>query len=84
MDTKSAIDAKDAVESRHEVTGPSKLHDVVPDLGKPWYKVPHLLKLNVLLLVPLVTSYLTGFDGSMMNGLQAVPVWKEGQFIEIW
>ncbi|KAG8741103.1 hypothetical protein FRC10_003316 [Ceratobasidium sp. 414] len=30
-----------------------------------------------MLVVPLVTSYANGFDGSMMNGLQSVAEWKE-------
>ncbi|KAG8741102.1 hypothetical protein FRC10_003315 [Ceratobasidium sp. 414] len=30
-----------------------------------------------MLVVPLVTSYANGFDGSMMNGLQSVAEWQE-------
>ncbi|KAL4879558.1 hypothetical protein BJY04DRAFT_208668 [Aspergillus karnatakaensis] len=54
-----------------------RLKDVCPDLGKPWWRVPHLLKLNILLLVPFLTSYIGGFDGSMINGIQTVPNWQE-------
>ncbi|KAL2849645.1 general substrate transporter [Aspergillus pseudodeflectus] len=43
---------------------------------QPWYRVPHLLRLNLLLMVPLLTSYLVGFDGSMLNGVQTVPAWQ--------
>ncbi|RSL50393.1 hypothetical protein CEP54_011961 [Fusarium duplospermum] len=54
-----------------------KIADLLPDYGKPWYKVPHLLKLNALLLVPLLTSYVSGFDGSLLNGMQSLPSWNE-------
>lgn len=55
------------------------LDDVLPDLGKPWWKVPHLLKLNLVLLGDLLTPATNGFDGSMMNGLQPLPVWQKGK-----
>ncbi|QRV80018.1 Sugar (and other) transporter [Ceratobasidium sp. AG-Ba] len=42
-----------------------------------WWQHSHILALNLLLLVPLVTSYANGFDGSMMNGLQSVEQWKQ-------
>ncbi|KAB5588540.1 Lactose permease [Ceratobasidium theobromae] len=42
-----------------------------------WWQHTHILMLNILLLVPLATSYANGFDGSMMNGLQSVQQWKE-------
>ncbi|KAL3487866.1 general substrate transporter [Aspergillus germanicus] len=42
-----------------------------------WWRVPHLLKLNLILLVPFVSSYVGGFDGSMLNGVQTVQQWKE-------
>ncbi|BEI86982.1 hypothetical protein CcaverHIS002_0703280 [Cutaneotrichosporon cavernicola] len=34
-----------------------------------WYKGYHL-KLNIMLLLILITSMTNGYDGSMMNGLQ--------------
>lgn len=43
-----------------EDAAPPKIADLIPDYGKPWYRVPHLLKLNALLLVPLLTSYVSG------------------------
>ncbi|KAI1060978.1 hypothetical protein LB507_010156 [Fusarium sp. FIESC RH6] len=49
---------------------------VLPDDPRPWWRVPHLLKLNLLLLVPLVSSGAIGYDGSMMNGLQTLPQWR--------
>ncbi|KAL6251652.1 hypothetical protein RBB50_001862 [Rhinocladiella similis] len=53
------------------------LAKVLPQYGKPWYRVPHLLKLNLVLLVPLLSSAVAGYDGSMMNGLQSTDSWKE-------
>ncbi|KAI8681111.1 MFS domain-containing protein [Fusarium keratoplasticum] len=60
-----------------EDAAPPKIADLIPDYGKPWYRVPHLLKLNALLLVPLLTSYVSGFDGSLLNGMQSLPSWNE-------
>ncbi|QRV88606.1 Sugar (and other) transporter [Ceratobasidium sp. AG-Ba] len=50
--------------------------DIVLYTG-PWWKQRHLAILNLMLFVPLITSYANGFDGSMMNGLQSVQEWKE-------
>ncbi|CAE6443023.1 unnamed protein product [Rhizoctonia solani] len=50
--------------------------DIVIYSGR-WYRHRHLVILNLMLVVPLVTSYANGFDGSMMNGLQSVDEWKE-------
>lgn len=47
---------------------------------KAWWTVPHLIKLNLLLLVPFATSYVGGFDASMLNGLQTVTYWQECEF----
>lgn len=44
-----------------------------------WWRVPHLVKLNLLLLVPFFSSYVGGFDGSMLNGIQTVTQWQECQ-----
>ncbi|CAF3468899.1 unnamed protein product [Fusarium graminearum] len=49
---------------------------VLPDDTRPWWRVPHLLKLNLLLLIPLISSGAIGYDGSMMNGLQTLPQWR--------
>lgn len=55
-----------------------RLIDICPKYGKPWWRVPHLLVLNMKLTIPLMTGYLIGFDSSMLNGIQSVPRWKEG------
>ncbi|KAL2859200.1 hypothetical protein BJX68DRAFT_252237 [Aspergillus pseudodeflectus] len=44
---------------------------------QPWWRVPHLVKLNILLFVSYLTSYVGGFDGSMLNGVQTVTQWQE-------
>ena len=54
------------------------LQQVLPQDAKPWYKTSHLVKLNFVLTVPMMTGYLIGFDSSMLNGLQSVPVWIAG------
>ncbi|KAK5560496.1 hypothetical protein LTR46_000804 [Exophiala xenobiotica] len=59
-----------------DIVGES-LAKVLPSYEKPWYRVPHLLKLNLVLLVPLLSSAVAGYDGSMMNGLQATDSWKQ-------
>lgn len=46
------------------------LAKVLPKQDKAWFRVPHLLKLNLILIVPLLSSAVAGYDGSMMNGLQ--------------
>lgn len=40
-----------------------------------WYKEPGLRKLYLLLSTVILVSATNGFDGSMMNGLQAVKNW---------
>lgn len=42
------------------------LSKVLPKYDKPWYKVPHLRTLNLILIVPLLSSAVAGYDG-MLN-----------------
>ncbi|KAM0322148.1 hypothetical protein ACHAQA_009636 [Verticillium albo-atrum] len=58
-----------------ETAGP-ELQKVLPQYDRPWYRVQHLLLLNLMLLIPLFSSAGVGYDGSMMNGLQALPQWR--------
>ena len=46
-----------------EIVG-SALAQVLPRYDKPWFKVPHLLRLNLILLVPLLSSAVAGYDGA--------------------
>lgn len=51
--------------------------ELYPDWGKPWYKVPHLVKLVLLCLVVEINSAATGYDGNLTNGLQILPQWQK-------
>ncbi|KAJ4395954.1 hypothetical protein N0V93_000170 [Gnomoniopsis smithogilvyi] len=41
-----------------------------------WLENAGIVKLNLILVLSLVSSYTTGFDSSMMNGLQSLDTWK--------
>jgi hypothetical protein len=50
------------------------LAEVLPQNDKAWYRVPYLLKLNLLLMIPLMSSAVAGFDGKsapLLSSLQA-------------
>lgn len=49
-------------------------------IKESWWRVPHLIKLNLLLFVPFLSSYVGGFDGSMLNGVQTLRHWQECKF----
>ncbi|KAF5962403.1 lactose permease [Fusarium bulbicola] len=42
-----------------------------------WWKSPNLRQLNLLLIIPMLSIFTQGFDGSMMNGLQSVEPWRQ-------
>lgn len=44
--------------------------------GLSWLSNPGIVKLNLMLITFQVSSYATGYDGSMMNGLQSLDSWK--------
>ncbi|RDW66628.1 hypothetical protein BP5796_09377 [Coleophoma crateriformis] len=48
-----------------------------PDDGIPWYKKSHLRRLNFSIATLVLFSASSGYDGSLMNGLQALPQWQE-------
>jgi hypothetical protein len=39
------------------------LAEVMPQTTKYWFQTPHLLRLNLILLVPLLSSAVAGYDG---------------------
>lgn len=39
------------------------LAEVLPQSDKWWFQQPHLVRLNLLLLIPLMSSSVSGFDG---------------------
>ncbi|KAJ5018248.1 hypothetical protein K4K57_005678 [Colletotrichum sp. SAR 10_99] len=52
----------------------AELAAVLPDIG-PWYKQPHILRLNLCIISIMMCASANGYDGSMMNGLLALPQW---------
>ncbi|KAF5529695.1 lactose permease [Fusarium mexicanum] len=62
-------------DTAEDIVGPELLK-VLPQTELPWYRTKHLLLLNLMLLVPLLSSSAVGYDGSMMNGLQTLPQWR--------
>jgi len=63
-------------ESNTKIVG-AALAEVLPDTGKYWWQQKHLRSLNLRLSVLLLSSSVTGYDGSLMNGLQTLPQWAE-------
>ncbi|KAJ9156813.1 Major facilitator superfamily domain, general substrate transporter [Coniochaeta hoffmannii] len=51
------------------------LKDMIPTGRKPWYRDVVLIRLNLLLMCALLTQTATGFDASMLNGMQSLPQW---------
>lgn len=39
------------------------LNEVLPQTDKYWFQQPHLLRLNLVLLVPMLSSSVFGYDG---------------------
>ncbi|KXH28039.1 low-affinity glucose transporter HXT1 [Colletotrichum nymphaeae SA-01] len=52
----------------------AELAAVLPDIG-PWYKQAHILRLNLCIASLIMCASANGYDGSMMNGLHALPQW---------
>lgn len=61
--------------SQAAALGP-ELAACMPKDGIPWYKKKHLLKLNFCMFCLFMFASANGYDGSMMNGLQALPQWQ--------
>jgi hypothetical protein len=40
-----------------------------------WLTNSGIVKLNLMLVIFQISSYATGYDGSMMNGLQSLATW---------
>lgn len=62
-----------AKEANAQAVG-AELAAVLPDIG-PWYKQPHILRLNLCVASLIMCASANGYDGSMMNGLLALPQW---------
>lgn len=39
------------------------LASVLPQYDQFWFQIPHLLKLNLVLMIPLMSSAVAGYDG---------------------
>lgn len=59
------------------VVGGRMLRDVIPKREKMWWRYKSLLTLNLLLLGCIASDITNGYDGSMLNGLQIIPLWQE-------
>ena len=53
-----------------------ELASTLPTEGRSWYTRSELVKLNFSLLSLILFSSANGYDGSMMNGLQALHQWQ--------
>ncbi|KAF9500735.1 hexose transporter [Pleurotus eryngii] len=47
------------------------------DPRRKWYNNKRLIALNGWIFLLLITSSTNGYDGSMMNGLQSLPQWRD-------
>jgi hypothetical protein len=63
------------VESTMKSVG-SELAAVLPQGNGPWFMQPHLRSLNYFLFSMIILSSANGYDGSLMNGIQALPQWN--------
>ncbi|KAF4964252.1 hypothetical protein FSARC_7806 [Fusarium sarcochroum] len=70
------VDQKQAKPDVAKATG-TELAAVLPDDGTPWYKRKNLVKVNICVISLMLFSGSNGFDGSLMNGLLALPHWNE-------
>ncbi|CAI7672294.1 unnamed protein product [Penicillium manginii] len=54
-----------------------RLAAVLPPNLTPWWKQGHLIQLNFIIISLVMYSSANGYDGSLMNGLEALTQWKE-------
>jgi MFS family permease len=54
----------------------TKSMQVLPANPEPWWKIPHLLTLNGYIACLILFSGTTGYDISLMNGLQSLDQWQ--------
>lgn len=53
-----------------------QIDHLIPSNDGPWWKQRHLLRLNFIILSLVLYSSANGYDGSLMNGLEALDQWK--------
>ena len=44
-----------------------------------WWKMKHMNVLYITLWAAMLTSATNGYDGSLMNGLEAIQAWLDGR-----
>ncbi|CAM1501292.1 Fc.00g104540.m01.CDS01 [Cosmosporella sp. VM-42] len=69
--------AKDHDDLPQPAAAVDSLEGVLPKYDRPWWRVRHLLVLNLALIVPLLGNSTNGYDGSLLNGLQSLPQWRD-------
>jgi hypothetical protein len=69
------------MDSKHDVdiihSEDTAAHGQNTEDERPWYKQPELRKLYLMMPFLFLGSTTLGYDGSLLNGLQTMPAWKE-------
>ena len=60
----SNIDKQDTMVKDQDIVGES-LARVLPRYEKSWFQISHLRQLNLILLIPLLSSAVAGYDGNL-------------------
>ncbi|KAF2004257.1 hypothetical protein P154DRAFT_427023 [Amniculicola lignicola CBS 123094] len=58
------------------VTAPATMDQALMGRNTGWFADRGIITINLLLVLCQISSYATGYDGSMMNGLQSLDEWK--------
>ncbi|KAH3913771.1 hypothetical protein HBI56_079260 [Parastagonospora nodorum] len=58
-------------------TAPTTMDQALMGRKTGWFADRGIITINLLLVLCQISSYATGYDGSMMNGLQSLDEWKE-------
>lgn len=69
------MDDKHEVDIIHQEDASTHGHPKEDD--RPWYKQSELRKLYLMMPFLFLGSTTLGYDGSLLNGLQTMPAWKE-------
>lgn len=76
-DANSSLDQNSLTKLRgEEMTEELKIEQLITET-RPWYRVSHLRRLVLAIVLISMTPTITGYDGSMLNGLQSLPHWRE-------
>lgn len=43
------------------------LASVLPQCDRLWFQIPHLPQLNLVLIIPLMSSAVAGYDGTLFS-----------------